>query len=109
MGVNQHVVGRNLGVDRRNVSDAAHIRGQMVYLINALACHKAVISSPEIKQLKLMGGRPLVLRFFDVNAPDPIPSVDQILYQVVAYEPACASHQCSFTHMELPLGHCVST
>src|SRR5260370_38948616 len=91
----------------KDVTGAAHIRGELINLIKAAVDDSAAESGiPQIADDEIIG---FALREFmklQVDTPDPVSIALQPFYQVAADEAACATDQCTLRHNASP---CAST
>jgi len=98
--VDQRAVVHDLALGRVDEAHAAHVRRQLVDLIERARVERqrrlAVRLFAQVEQQELigLGGRELVL--FDVHPAHPIPLALQLLDQVPANEPSGATDECCF-------------
>ncbi len=86
MGIDEGVVPGQLGVEFRDVADPAHVRGELIHVLDAEDGVGAVVQRPEVCGHELVGGAGLELGPFQVHAPDPKSVGLQPLDEVVADE-----------------------
>ena len=79
MEIDKRVVANNYGLVRFDKTDAAHVRGETVDLVDAFSRFQTAVSVREVQQLKLMCGGWFVFRFLNINATNPVTAVDEIL------------------------------
>src|SRR6516162_2703782 len=73
--------------------DAAHVCCQGIDLVHAPRGDKRIIEPPQIQELKLMRGRDLVFRKFDIYTANPKATGHEVFREMVPDKAAGASHQ----------------
>lgn len=86
--VYENVVTAERRMVRADVTDAAHVRGELIDVVHALHGAGAVLEETEVGDEELVGGRGLELGLLDVNATHPIPSGFKRPHEVVTDEAA---------------------
>ncbi len=70
--VDQDVVFRDIGQERGDVANPAHIGRQVVDLIDVLCGSQAALPHPQVQNLKVVRGRGFVLRVFQIHPTHPM-------------------------------------
>ena len=91
--VDQDVVLRDVGEERGDVADAAHVGGEVVDLIDVASGGQAVFPHPQVQNLKIVGSGLLILRLLDIDPTHPMTIGLQLLDQMMTNEPTGASYQ----------------
>src|SRR5215475_9452243 len=96
MSINKDVVLGNLGVREADISDAAHVRGQAVNMVDlTTGCKKTVVVPPQVKNFELIRVGWFVVGILEVNATYPMALMFQTVYQVMADEASGPSYNSS--------------
>jgi hypothetical protein len=72
MGVDQHVVPAECRVERGNVPNAAHVRRELVNVLDRVDRRAAVLLLSKVKAQEFVGGTSLELRKLEIDAADPV-------------------------------------
>jgi hypothetical protein len=92
--VNKDVVAADIGMVRRDVSDASHIGGEVVQLIDTTACREqAIVSLAQVEDLELIGRASLVLGMLEIHATNPVALPLQPIYKVVTDKTTCTRYE----------------
>src|SRR5215211_636999 len=84
------------------VADAAHVRRQMVDLVDIPRGDQAIIEASEVEYLELVGRARIVFGILDIDTPHPVVLVDQVLNQMVPYKASGTGNQCPLCHVLPP-------
>jgi hypothetical protein len=93
MQVHQRVVAHDVGLVRLDEADAAHVRGQVVDLVDVARGLETGVEAPQVEALELVGAARLELRRLQVDAAHPVAVGDEEAHQVVADEAAGAGDE----------------
>ncbi len=91
--VDQNVVFRDIGQERGDVADAAHVGRQVVNLIDVLCGSQAVFPDSQIENLKIVCCRSFVLGVFHIYPAHPMTICLQPFYKMMTDEPTCTRYQ----------------
>src|SRR5579863_1215207 len=91
--VDQNVVFRNIGQERRDVADAAHICSEVIDLVHALCGSQAVFPHAQVQNLKVVGSRGFVLGMLNIDPAYPVAILLQTLDEVMTNESTRPSYQ----------------
>src|SRR5207248_9948097 len=105
MGVDQRVVDGDFGVERADVADTTHVGGEVIDLVDILSAAQALVVVAQVRDLKFIRRRALVLGIFEIGATDDISVPDKILDKVMSDKTARARYQRGFpiSHFASPL------
>jgi hypothetical protein len=92
VNVDHGTVAGDIGVESGDVADAAHVRRQVVHLVDSPAGDQAVVEAAEIQELELVARARLVLGVLDVDTAHPVALIHQVLHQMVSDKAAGTSH-----------------
>ena len=93
MCVDEDVVARDVGELRRNVSDAAHVGGEVIDLADVSGGLQRVVPEAQIEELEFVGFRRFEFRLFDVDATHPIAFGFQAFDEMMADKTSCPGDQ----------------
>jgi hypothetical protein len=94
LGVDENVVAADIGMGSGDITDAAHIGGEVVNLVEAVARGQfAMLDLAKIQNLELIRGTGLIFGIFNVGAPDPVAIPLQSFYEVMPNESSRARYQ----------------
>ena len=82
-----------------DVTDAAHVGGEIVDLVHALDGLAAIIHLAQVQEAEFVRRAGLVFRILDIDAPDPIAPILEVIDKMEADKAAGTGHQHRF------LGH----
>jgi len=91
--IDQNVVLRDVGEECGDVTDSAHIGGQVVDLIDVLGRFQAVFPEAQVELPEIVGSGLLILRHFNINAANPVTIGLQPLDEMMANESTGTSYQ----------------
>ena len=99
MDIDQGAVVHDLGLGRMDKAHPAHVRSQLIDLIEAvpvqLQCSLAIFLFAQIQQEELIRPGWRKLRFLDIHPPHPISFFFKFPDQVTSDKAACSTYQCS--------------
>src|SRR5205085_6769596 len=90
--VDEGVVPDDRPVIRRYEPHASHVGSEGVHLVDATGGDEAVVPTPKVEDLELVGRRLAELGPLRVDAPDPVALALQVGEEVTADEPAGTRH-----------------
>src|SRR5581483_749791 len=91
--IDENIVAADIGMERGDVADSAHVGGKVVNLIDAATCGKqAVLVLAQIENLKLIAGAGFILGILDIGPPDPMAIRFQPFDQMMSDETARARY-----------------
>src|SRR6185503_16067754 len=86
-------------------ADPAHVRSEVVHMINLARSLQALRPAAKVQELEFVRGGLPVLGHFPVHTTNPIPTVHQVLGEVVPDETTRARHQHSLLANHLRSNH----
>ena len=98
VGIDQHVVARDVRVVTRDVPDPSHVGGELVDMVDPAGGDQAIVPTSQIEELEFVRGAGLVLGLLDVHSPNPVPIADQVFDQMMPDEPSSPGHQNARRH-----------
>src|SRR5579872_1011545 len=91
--VDENVVLGDIGQERRDVTDAAHIGREVVDLIDPLGRREAVFPHAQVQNLEVISSRGFVLGMLNVDPTYPVAIRLQTLDEMMTDETTCPSYQ----------------
>src|SRR5579864_172809 len=91
--VNQNVITGNVSMVSGDVTDATHVRGQVVNLVDIPSRGQAVVPAAEVEDGELIRRTGLKIRHLEIGASHPKSIIFQPPHQVVPNKPTRAGYQ----------------